>query len=318
MKAMVLPEFGSADLFEMRDIDKPEPGKGEVLVKIIASGTNPVDAKVRQNGSWAGLDLPVVLGYDAAGVIEKTNGDTDGFKAGDEVYFTPFIHGNQLGTYAEYNTVSTSIIAKKPKGISFEEAAAIPLAGGTAWEAVVRNIKIRAGETILIQGAAGGVGSYAVQFAKVSGARVIATASRNHHKFLNDLGADVVVDYHDNDEVIQTVLDETDGKGADAVFDVQGEEVISRCLPAVKPFGRMSCILAPKGDLGALNYKNITLYGVFLTRESERLKEMAPLFSRSQVHSVIEETLPLKDVSKAHKRLDSQHGKGKVILRISD
>ena len=316
MKAMVLPEFGSADLFEMREINKPEPGKGEVLVKIMASGTNPVDAKVRQNGSWAGLKPPVVLGYDASGVIEKTDGNPGGFKEGDEVYFTPTIHGNQLGTYAEYNTVSASIIAKKPKGISFEEAAAIPLAGGTAWEAVIRNIKIRAGETILIQGAAGGVGSYAVQFAKVSGARVIATASSNHHKFLNDLGADVVADYHDNDKVIQTVLDETDGKGADAVFDIQGEDVISRCLPLVKPFGRMSCILPPKGDLAALNYKNITLYGVFLTRESARLEEMAPLFSRGQVHSVVDEILPLKDVSKAHKRLDTQHGKGKIVLKV--
>ncbi len=317
MKAMVLPKFGDADLFEMRDIDKPEPKKGEALVKIMASGTNPVDAKARQNGSWADLNPPVVLGYDAAGVIEKINGDSDGLKEGDEVYFTPLIHGNQLGTYAEYNTVAASIIAKKPEGISFEEAAAIPLAGGTAWEAVVRKIKIRAGETILIQGAAGGVGSFAVQFAKVSGARVIATASRNHHKFLEDLGADVVVDYHDNDNVIKTVLNETGGKGADAVFDVQGEEVVSRCLPAIRPFGRMSCILPPKGDLGALNYKNISLYGVFLTRESKRLKEMTPLFSRGQVHSVIEETMPLKDVSKAHKRLDTQHGKGKIILKVA-
>ncbi len=316
MKAMVLPEFGGPDLFEMKDIDKPVPGKGEVLVKIIASGTNPVDAKVRQNGTWANLEPPVVLGYDAAGVIEQAGDNVDGFKEGDEVYFTPTIHGNQLGTYAEYNTVSASIIAKKPEGISFEEAAAIPLAGGTAWEAVIRKIKIRAGETILIQGAAGGVGSFAVQFAKISGARVIATSSPDHHKFLSELGADVVVDYHDNDNVIETVMDETAGKGADAVFDIQGDEVISRCLPAVKAFGRMSCILAPKGDLGAINYKNISLYGVFLTRETKRLEEMAPLFSRGLVYPVLAETLPLKDVSKAHKRLDSQHGKGKIVLKI--
>ncbi len=318
MKAMVLPEFGAADLFEMRDINKPEPGKGEVLIKVIASGTNPVDAKVRANGTWAKLEPPVVLGYDGAGIIEKTGDNADGFKEGDEVYFTPAIHGNQLGTYAEYNVVNTSIIGRKPEGISFEEAAAIPLAGGTAWEAIVRNIKIRAGETILIQGAAGGVGSFAVQFAKVSGAKVIATASPDHHKYLSDLGADIVVDYHNNDNVIKTVLDETNNKGADAVFDIQGDDIISRCLPAVKPFGRMSCILPPKGDLGAINYKNITLYGVFLTRESKRLEEMAPLFSSGQVYSVIEETLPLKEVSKAHKRLDSQHGKGKIILRIDD
>ena len=316
MKAMVLPKFGEAGQFEMREINKPEPSKGEVLVKIIASGTNPVDAKIRANGSWAGITPPVVLGYDAAGIIEKTGEGVEGFKEGDEVFYTPVIHNNQLGTYAQYNVVNASIIAKKPDGISFEEAAAIPLAGGTAWEAVIRKIKIRAGEIILIQGAAGGVGSYAVQFAKVSGARVIATASQNHHEFLNDLGADVVIDYRDNDNVIQTVMDETNGEGADAVFDIQGEEVISRCLPAVKQSGRMSCILPPKGDLRALNYKNVTLYGVFLVRESKRLREMSPLFTNGQVHSVIDKTLPMKDVSKAHKRLDSQHGKGKIVLRI--
>ena len=317
MKAMVLPKFGEADLFEMRDIGKPEPGKDEVLVKIIASGTNPVDAKVRANGSWAGLNPPVVIGYDASGTIEKAGSNVKDFKEGDDVYYTPIINGNQLGTYAEYNVVPVSIIAKKPEGISFEEAAAIPLAGGTAWEAVMRKIKIRAGETILIQGAAGGVGTFAVQFAKVSGAKIIATASPKHHTYLSELGADAVVDYRDNDKVIQTVLDKTNGEGADAVFDIEGDEIISRCLPAVKLFGRMSCILAPKGDLSSLNYKNVTLYGVFLTRESGRLKEMSPLFSRGLVHSVIEKTLPLKEVSEAHRRLDSKHGKGKIILSVA-
>ena len=316
MKAMVLPKFGDAGLFEMKEIDKPEPSKDEVLIKVIASGTNPVDAKIRANGLWSGIKPPCVLGYDAAGIIEKTGEGVEDFKEGDEVYFTPDIHGNQLGTYAQYNVVNASIIAMKPEGISYEEAAAIPLAGGTAWEAVIRKINIRAGETILIQGAAGGVGSYAVQFAKISGARVIATASPDHHQFLNDLGADVVIDYRDNDKVIKTVMDETKGEGTDAVFDIQGEEVISRCLPAVRSFGRMSCILPPKGDLRTLNYKNITLYGVFLIRESKRLQEMSPLFTSGLVHSVIEKILPLKDVSKAHKRLDTQHGKGKIVLRI--
>jgi NADPH:quinone reductase len=317
MKAMVLPEFGDTGLFEMRDIDKPVPGKNELLIKIIASGTNPVDAKIRANGTWSGIKLPAVLGYDAAGVVEKTGENVENFKEGDEVFYTPLIHGNQLGTYAEYNVVDASIVAKKPEGISFEEAAAIPLAGGTAWEAVIRKINVRAGETILIQGAAGGVGSFAVQFAKVSGAKVIATASKDHHEFLKELGADIVTDYRDNDTVIKTVMDHTDGKGADAVFDIEGDEVIARCLPAVKPFGRMSCILPPKGNLAEINYKNVTLYGVFLVRESKRLDEMSPLFSRGLVHSVIEKTIPMNEVSEAHKRLDSKHGIGKVILKVA-
>ncbi len=277
MNAMVLPKFGDADLFELRKVEHPFPGTSDVLVRIVASGTNPVDAKLRQNGSWAGLKPPVILGYDAAGIIEKVGEGVKYFHPGDEVYYTPNISGNQVGTYAEYNVVNESIVAQKPWGISFEEAAAIPLAGGTAWEAVIRRINIKPGETILIHGAAGGVGTFAVQFAKAAGAKVIATASQKHHETLAELGADVVIDYHDMDAA-QVALDETDGIGVDAAFDIQGDDIVSRCLPGIKPFGRAASIIAPKGDFTLLFQKNITLYGVFLTRERKRLNEMTPLF----------------------------------------
>ncbi|MEJ2055895.1 MAG: alcohol dehydrogenase catalytic domain-containing protein [Calditrichaceae bacterium] len=149
MKAMVLPKFGSYDLFELKDVDKPAPGPGEVLVRVMASGTNPVDAKLRANGSWANLSPPVILGYDVAGIIESIGSGVVDFKPGDEVYYTPQIFGNNYGSYAEYNVVSASLIAIKPKGISFIEAAAIPLAGGTAWEAVIRRLQVKPGQNIL-------------------------------------------------------------------------------------------------------------------------------------------------------------------------
>ncbi len=317
MKAMTLPKFGGPDLFELSEVEKPLAGSGEILVKVIASGTNPVDAKLRQNGSWAKLKPGVILGYDAAGIVEKVGDGVTGFNSGDEVYYTPEIFGNQRGTYAEYNVVQSSYAAFKPKNLSFEDAAAIPLAGGTAWEAVIRRIKIQPGETILIHGAAGGVGSFAVQFAKAAGAKVIASASPQNHDALKKLGADVVFDYHEKDAT-DISQKETGGNGVDAAFDIQGNEIGTRCIPTVRPFGRIAVILPPKGDFGVFSRNNITLYGVFLTRERKRLDEMTPVFERGLAHPLVDEVLPLKKVSKAHERLDTAHGRGKVILKVAE
>jgi NADPH2:quinone reductase len=315
MRAMVLPRFGGPELFEERDVERPAPGPGQLLVKIVASGVNPVDAKLRQNGSWAGLAPPVVLGYDAAGVVEALGPGASGFAVGDEVFYTPEIFGNPRGTYAELDAVPASLVARKPAGLSFEEAAAIPLAGGTAWEAVVRRLAVRPGETVLVHGAAGGVGSFAVQFARAAGARVIATASAATHAFLRELGADVTVDYRD--DVVGAVRAATGGRGVDAAFEVEGSELVGRSLPAVRPHGRIATILAPGGDLSSLSGKNITLHGVFLTRERARLEELRPLFERGQARAIVDEVLPLAEVARAHRRMDGKHGRGKVVLRVA-
>lgn len=317
MRAMVLPSFGGPDSFEMRDVDRPEPGPGEVRVRVVASGTNPVDAKLRQDGSWAGLEPPVVLGYDVAGVVEAVGAGVADLAPGDEVYYTPEIAGNPSGSYAEYNVAAADIVARKPRGLDWTEAAAIPLAGGTAWEAVVRRLRLRPGETVLIQGGSGGVGSFAVQMARASGARVIATASASNQSTLTELGADTALDYA-ADDVVGAVLEATDGQGAHAAFDIQGPDLVSRSLPAVRPHGRVACILPPNGDLALLYQKNIALHGVFLTRERERLDEMRPVFERGAVRSLVDQVLPLEEVGHAHERLDTGHGRGKVVLRVSD
>jgi NADPH:quinone reductase len=316
MRAVILPKFGGPELFQLSEVDRPVPGPNEVLVRVVASGTNPVDAKLRADGRWASLLPPVILGYDVAGVIEEVGVSVTDFQPGDEVYYTPEIFGNQQGSYAEYNVALALIVAKKPVKLSFVEAAAVPLAGGTAWEAVVRRLQVRVGETVLIQGGAGGVGSFAVQFAKVAGAKVLATASAANQKTLKHLGADVTIDYGAEDAA-EVALEETAGKGVDAVFDIEGENLIARSLAAVRPFGRMACILPPQGDLSLLYQKNVTLYGIFLTRERKRLEEMAPLLERRQVHPLIDTVLPLEEVTKAHERLDSHHGRGKVILEVA-
>jgi NADPH2:quinone reductase len=316
MRAMVLEKYGGPDVFELREVAIPRAGPGEVLVRIIASGTNPVEAKIRATGGWAGHSLPVIIGYDAAGIIESAGPGVKDFVPGDEVYFTPEISGNTHGSYAEYTIAPAAIVARKPKNLSFIEAAAIPLAGGTAWEAIVRRLRLRLAETVLIHGAAGGVGSFAVQFAKAAGARIIATASAANRKLLQDLGADVVLDYHQND-LNDLILTQTNGLGVDAAFDIEGDQRVARCLPVVRPRGRIACILPPLGDLTLLYLKNITLHGVFLTREKNILEEMRTVFEQGKARPVIEQVLPLEQVSKAHSRLDSRHGHGKIILTVN-
>lgn len=314
MRAVVLKGFGGLEMLEERDLPVPEPGPGEVLVKNLAIAVNPVDAKIRAAGRWAGVEPPFVLGYDAAGVVAKVGPGVRDLKEGDEVYYTPEIFGNPHGTYAEYTPVPAEIVARKPKNLSFAEAAAIPLAGGTAWEAVVRRLAVRPGETVLVMGGAGGVGSFAVQFAKAAGAYVIATASAENLSVLKELGADLALDYRD--PWPEEVLKATEGQGVDAALETAGENLVERVIPVVRPFGRIATILPPQGNLAGLYIKNQTLYGVFLTRERKRLLEMRPLFERGLARPLIAEVLPfsLENLRKAHARMDSGHGRGKIVL----
>jgi NADPH:quinone reductase len=316
VRAMVTPQFGGTDLFEERDVERPRPGASEVLVRVIAAGTNPVDAKLRANGSSAGLEVPIVLGADISGVVEEVGPGVTDLAPGEEVYYTPEVFGPRSnGSYAEYHVAKADIVAKKPATISHEEAAAVPLAGGTAYEAIVRRLAVRVGETILIHGGAGGVGSFAVQIAKAAGARVLATASPDNQEILRKLGADVAIDYKRQD-VNEVALDDSGGEGVDVVLDTVGGGTIGESIPLTKHFGRLATILGAQGDLTALYQKNQTLYGVFLNRERARLEEMSTLIERGQVRPLVAEVLPLEEVGKAHKRLDSGHGRGKVVLRV--
>jgi NADPH2:quinone reductase len=317
MRAMVLPRFGGPELFEQRDVPKPSPGPGELLVRIVASGTNPVDAKLRHDGTWAGFRPPVVLGYDASGVVEGAGPGVKEFKAGDEVWFTPEIFGNALGTYAEWNVAPAAIVAPKPRGLTHVQAAAFPLAAGTAWDALVRRLDVRPGETVLIHGAAGGVGTFAVQIARACGARVIATAGPTNQATLRELGADVSVDYTREDPAA-VALRETGNAGVDAVFSCVGGDTIARSIPATRPGGRLATILGISGDLSAFYPRNLTVHGVFLTREGKRLRELAALVDQGKLRPVVDAVLPLAQVGEAHRRLDSGHGRGKIVLQVSD
>jgi NADPH2:quinone reductase len=315
---MVIPEFGGPDLFEERDVERPEPGLGEVSVRVFASSANPIDTVLRANGSFAGLEPPVILGADVSGVVEEVGPGVADFAPGDEVYYTPEVFSpGSNGAYAEYHVAAADIVAEKPASLSHEEAAAVPLAGGSAYEGIVRRLAVQVGETVLIHGGGGGVGSFAVQIARASGARVLASAGTHNQDTLKELGVDVAIDYSSED-VFEVALDDTGGAGVDAVFDTGGGDLIARSLQATRTFGRLASIVSLQGDLTPAYQLNQTIYGVLLTRGRRRLDEMTRLIERGQMRPVIDEVLPLNQVARAHERLDSGHGRGKVVLRVAE
>ncbi len=318
MRAMVIPEFGDPDLFEERDVDRPEPGPGEILVRVFASSVNPIDTKLRADGSFAGLEPPVILGADVSGVVEEVGAGVEDLAPGDEVYYTPEVFGPDSNrSYAEYNVVAANIVARKPASLSHEEAAAVPLAGSTAYEAIVRRLAVRVGETVLIHGGAGGVGSFAVQIAKASGARVLASAGTHNQDTLKELGVDVAIDYTSED-VFEVALDDTGGIGVDAVLDTVGGDLIANSTQATRSFGRLASIISMQGDFTPAYQLNQTIYGILTHRERRRLDEMSRLIERGQVRPLVDEVLPLDEVARAHERLESGHGRGKVVLRVTE
>ncbi|HLL40295.1 MAG TPA: zinc-binding dehydrogenase, partial [Rubrobacteraceae bacterium] len=264
---MITPQFGSSDLFEERDVERPQSGPGEVLVRVIATSTNPVDAKLRAAGGSRGLEAPVILGLDISGIVEEVGAGVTDLAPGDEVYYTPEVSGPRSnGSYAEYHVARADIVAKKPASLSHEEAAAVPLAGGTAYEAIVRRLAVRVGETVLVHGGAGGVGSFAVQIAKASGVRVLASAGTQNQDTLKELGADVAIDYTSED-VFQIALEDTAGAGVDTVIDTVGGDLIAKSIQAARVFGRLASIISLQGDLTPGYRLNQMFYGVFLLRE---------------------------------------------------
>ncbi|WP_336157861.1 zinc-binding dehydrogenase [Amycolatopsis sp. VC5-11] len=314
VRAVVMDEFGGPDVLTLREVERPEPGPGEILVRVFASGTNPVEAKIRQGVAIPDLELPAVLGGDVSGVVAAVGPGVTDFAEGDEVFYTPEM-ASRLGSYTELNVVSAAIAVPKPRGLSHVEAAAIPLAGGTAWEAIVRRLAVRPGETVLVHAGAGGVGSFAVQFAVAAGARVLATAGPDNQDLLRDLGA-VPIDYHEADPV-EAAFEHTGGQGAGAVLDLVGGKNVAKSSAAARAFGRIATVLPPKGELRSLYQRNQQLHGILLTRERRRLEELTPLFERGQARPVVDQVLPLDQVRQAHERLDSGHGRGKTVLDLA-
>lgn len=314
MRAIVLQEFGGPEVLKLRTIATPEPGSGQIRVLVCACGTNPVDAWNRRDGSWAKIEPPVVVGYDVAGVVDAVGSGVSEFAPGDEVCYMADFLRNPWGGYAEYHVANASIVARKPQHLSFIEAAAIPLAGGTAYEVIARRLAVQPGEWLLIHGAAGGVGSFAVQIAVARGARVIASASAARHDVLYQLGVAACIDYTHQD--VPSAAQAVAGGKLEAVADFVGGDTIARSLPALRPYGRAATIVSLAGDLDLALDLNITLHGVLVRPDRTLLEALWELVSTGRLRPIIDQILPLEKAAEAHRRLESGHGQGKVVLKV--
>ena len=313
MLAAVIDRFGPPEVLRLEQQPIPEPGANQLLVKIIAAGLNPVDSGNRQDGAWAELTLPVTLGSDAAGLVESVGAGVEDFAAGDEVfYFSDFL-GEPHGTYAEYQTVDARIVARRPPGLSFIEAAAVPLAGGTAYEVVVRRLAPGRGTRILIVGAGGGVGTYAVQLARAAGAEVIAVAGMDKHDTLRQLGAEVVLDSRDPDlwAAIRRL------EPIHSVADLVGGEVAARAVEILAERGALASIAGLAGEFDLAIDKNLTLHGVLVRPDAARLRELTTLIDQGVLRPIISAEFPLADIAAAHRRLEHGHTLGKLVVRIT-
>jgi NADPH:quinone reductase-like Zn-dependent oxidoreductase len=313
MQAMVITAFGDTDVFEAQEVADPSPGATDVLVRVHATSVNPVDTKIRQAGEWAGVEPPAVIGYDVSGVVEAVGDEVESFEPGDEVFYTPEIFEGQ-GSYAEYHVADESIVAHKPDGLSHTEAAALPLAGGTAWDAVVERGDVEVGETVLVHGA-GGVGSHTVQIAAAAGARVIAVTSPETVAQTEALGADRAIDYTEED-FVDVVTEEYD-EPVDLVIDTVGGEACSRSAEVTRPHGRMVSILSPEGDWDVAYPKNHTLELLFLERERYKLDGLRRLVERGQLEPVIDSVRPLEAVAEVHDEVEAGGLTGKVVLDVA-
>lgn len=314
MKAMVVRAWGGPERFEAADVPKPVPNADQVLVRVRAASVNPVDYKIRRGGDWANLPMPAILGYDAAGVVEAVGGHVTRLAPGDEVFYSAKIFGRQ-GTYAEYHVEDAEIVAKKPSALSFEQAAALPLAAMTAYDAVVTFFATKPGDTVLVHAGAGGVGCYAVQLAKAAGARVLATGRRENEAFIRALGADEVIDYR-HTRFEDEVNGLTGGQGADAAYDTVGGDTLPRSIGCVRPYGKLATIVSIDGSINAMGLRNQTLYFGFMERTGSKIQAIGRLAERGQLRPVIDSTFPLERIGDAHRKIEAGGMKGKIVIVI--
>ena len=321
MKAIVIDSFGGPETLRLAEMPKPKPEAGQALVRILACGLNPVDFKIREGLLPVEFSFPHILGCDVSGVVEAVGEEVEDLEPGDEVFYAS--EPSSQGAYAEYQTVDAEFVAMKPVDLSHAEAASIPVAGCTAWQALFQRAGLQAGETVLIHGGAGGVGSLAVQLASWAGCDVMATCSGSNAELVAELGADLVIDYRAKDFVAEA-LDATDGEGVDGVLDTVGGETLVRSLDAL---GHGGCLvtIVPENlrgfGLDALAggfAKNAEIHLHRMERDVETLDSLARLLERGLLTPLVTETVPFDaaKVAAAHRTLEGGHTRGKLVLTL--
>jgi NADPH:quinone reductase-like Zn-dependent oxidoreductase len=316
MRAVRIHAYGAVDVLRYEDAPLPDPGEGEVLVRVHAAGVNPLDSKVRRGGLRERIPhrLPLILGWDVAGTVAGMAPGATGFHVGDEVFGRPDFARD--GSYAEYITVRGEELARKPRSLDFVDAAAVPLTALTAWQALFQAPKpygsagLEPGQTVLVHAAAGGVGTIAVQLAKWRGARVIATASAQNADLVRRLGADQVVDY-------TTVPFEQVVRGVDVVLDTVGGETRARSWAVLRPGGVLVSIVSPAPTQEEAAVHGARAAYVFAQASSAQLREIAALADAGVVKPVVSEVLPLADAHRAHELSETRHVRGKIVLQVA-
>jgi NADPH:quinone reductase-like Zn-dependent oxidoreductase len=305
MKAVRIHEFGGPEVLKYEDVPEPQPGPGEIRIRVIAAGVNPMDWMVRQGAIK--LPLPIVVGMDVAGVVDVLGEGVNAFQTGDQVFAKVSLGP---GGYAEYTVTSASQAALKPSSIGFVEAAAIPTAGLAAWQSLFDIAGLQKGQSVLIHGAAGGVGSFAVQFAKWKGAHVIGTASSRNAQFLKSIGADVVIDY--KAERFEDIV-----HGVDVVLDTIGGDTFERSWSVLKPGGFLVTTIAGVSE-GAAEAHGVRAKGLLTRADGSELAQIAAIIDEKHIRPVVTTVLPLSDARKAQEMSESRHTRGKIVLRVAE
>lgn len=328
MRAMVVREFGGPEVMELREIPRPEPGPGQVLVRIKAGSVNPVDTKIR-SGMLAAIapEAPTVLGCDIAGIVEATGPGVKDFAPGDEVYGCAGGVKGCPGTLAEYTAADQRLLAPKPKSLTWEQAAALPLAAITAWDGLIDRAKVHAGQRILVHGGTGGVGHLALQLCAARGAEVWTTVSSEAKAAIaRSLGAAGTINYREQ-SVEDYVSSITGGAGFDIVFDTVGGDNVASCFQAAALSGTVVSISTrTTADLSPLHAKGLSLHVVFMllpmltNRGREHhghiLREIAALVDDGKVRPLCDPAaFTFAEAPAAHQFLASGQATGKVVLK---
>jgi NADPH:quinone reductase-like Zn-dependent oxidoreductase len=333
MLAARIHDYGGPDVLRVEEVDKPTPGPRDVLIEVHASAVNPVDWKVRSGAqrSIMRYDLPWILGLDVSGVVVAKGSSVTRFEVGDEVWSSP-TH-RRPGCYAEYVCIDEREVAKKPKNLSHEEAASIPLVGLTAYQCLVEACRLKKGDRVLIHAGAGGVGSFGIQLAKHLGAHVLTTASPRNEAFVRELGADEVIDY--------TRGSFADGLApVDAVLDSLGESAFDDNLRALRRGGRMANITFDVGkhierhgsffslftlavaflrlSLVPLVRKGVRSRHVIKRCDGEQLGEITRLVEAGVIKPIVDRVVPLAQIQDAHRHSETHHARGKIVVKVRE
>jgi NADPH:quinone reductase-like Zn-dependent oxidoreductase len=303
MKAVQIHAYGGPEVLQYEDVPQPQPKANEILVRVHAAGVNPIDWKIREG--YLSATLPMIMGIDFSGVVDSVGSAVTKYRSGDAVFGQV---ADESGSYAEYALTMEAFVARKPDGLDHLRAAALPVAGLVAWQALFDTANLTAGQTVLIHAAAGGVGGFAVQFAKWKGARVIGTASADHAGQVRQLGADEVIDYR------KTKFEEV-ARDVDVVLDTVGGETQERSWKVLKRGGVLVSLVQPPPA------EKATAHGVrgFFVRQKangDQLATIADLAAKGKVKVNVETVLPLQEARKAQELSKTGHSGGKIVLQL--